>query len=138
MIARVPNTFTFANCEVDDACRPAVNHIGVEVELASAPKLVVGVHENVPPPPVPHEVDVTEPDEVVVRHWPADAPSPEMMRLVDEAVPKRNELPVFDTEKSVVVADAVDEPIAKSVVLTSPLLACIAKRANGVVLPMPI
>ena len=29
----------YAICEVDDACRPALNQIGVEVELANAPKL---------------------------------------------------------------------------------------------------
>ena len=45
--------------------------------------------------------------------------------------------PVLSIEKSVVVADAVDEPIAKRVVLVSPLFACIAKRAKGVEVPMP-
>src|SRR3989344_1542289 len=40
-------------CMVEEDCKPAANQIAVEVELAAAPKLVVGVHANVPPPPPP-------------------------------------------------------------------------------------
>ena len=45
--------------------------------------------------------------------------------------------PVFDTEKSVEVADAVDEPMAKSTSLVSPLLVCTESLANGEVVPTP-
>ena len=45
--------------------------------------------------------------------------------------------PVLDIEKSVVVADAVEEPIAKSVVLVEPLFAWIERLANGEVVLMP-
>ena len=37
----------YTKCEVEEACRPALNQIGVEVELASAPKLVVEVKGNI-------------------------------------------------------------------------------------------
>ena len=37
----------FTNCDVDDAWIPFVNQIGVEVELAAAPKLVVGVNGKI-------------------------------------------------------------------------------------------
>ena len=46
-------------------------------------------------------------------------------------------LPVFATEKSVVVAEAVEEPIAKRLVLVSPLLVCIESLAYGEDVPMP-
>src|SRR6185437_8926715 len=46
--------------------------------------------------------------------------------------------PVFDTEKSVVVAEAVEEPIANKVVLVSPLLAWIANLLNGEVVATPM
>ena len=39
----VPEKLALANCEVEDAWMPCVKKIGVEVELASAPKFVVGV-----------------------------------------------------------------------------------------------
>ena len=46
--------------------------------------------------------------------------------------------PVFDIEKIVEVADAVEEPMAKSVVAVSPLLVAIESLANGEEVPMPI
>ena len=46
-------------------------------------------------------------------------------------------LPVFATEKSVVVAEAVEEPIAKSVVAVSPLFVCMENFAYGDEVPMP-
>ena len=46
--------------------------------------------------------------------------------------------PVFETVKSVEVAVAVDEPIAKSIVAVSPLLVWIANFAKGVDEPIPI
>ena len=52
-------------------------------------------------------------------------------------MPLRNELPVFDIEKRVEVAEAVDEPIAKSVVFVEPLLAWMAKLPKGVEVPRP-
>jgi len=45
--------------------------------------------------------------------------------------------PIFDTEKSVVVADAVEDPIANSVVAVSPLLAATENLANGELVPRP-
>lgn len=45
--------------------------------------------------------------------------------------------PVFETEKRVVVAVAVEEPIAKSVVLVEPLFAWIANCAHGDVEAIP-
>jgi hypothetical protein len=46
--------------------------------------------------------------------------------------------PVLEIAKSVVVADAVDEPIAKRVVLVEPLFVCIESAAYGDVVPTPI
>ena len=46
-------------------------------------------------------------------------------------------LPVFETESKVVVAEAVDEPIAKSVVAVSPLFECIESFAYGDEVPIP-
>ena len=46
-------------------------------------------------------------------------------------------LPILETLKRVVVALAVDEAIAKSVVLVAPLAAAIVRFAYGVVVPTP-
>lgn len=46
-------------------------------------------------------------------------------------------VPVFETLKSVVVAFAVDEAMANSVVLVAPLFACTESCANGVEVPTP-
>ena len=51
--------------------------------------------------------------------------------------PAATTVPVLLTLKSVVVALAVDEPIAKSVVWVEPLLACMASCAKGEVVPRP-
>ncbi len=63
----------------------------------------------------------------------------------DESVLRSDEVswksvvePVFDTENRVEVADAVEEPIAKSVVLVEPLTACTESVANGDELAIPI
>jgi hypothetical protein len=45
--------------------------------------------------------------------------------------------PVLETLKSVVVAEAVEEPMAKSVLFVLPLNACTESFANGEVVPMP-
>lgn len=45
--------------------------------------------------------------------------------------------PVLEMEKSVEVAETVDEPIAKRVVAVSPLLVCIANLEKGLEVPMP-
>ena len=42
-----------SNCEVEEAWRPWVKYKGVEVELAAAPKLVVGVKGNAAVRPAP-------------------------------------------------------------------------------------
>ncbi len=46
-------------------------------------------------------------------------------------------VPALLIERSVVVALAVDEPIAKSVVFGSPAFACTDSFANGLVEPKP-
>ena len=62
--------------------------MGVEVEFAVAPKLVVGVHEKVPEPE-PQAVPVLEMVPVVLKvAQPAVPPALETMRLVVEAVPE--------------------------------------------------
>jgi hypothetical protein len=66
------------------------------------------------------------------RHVPPTAKQPAVMLMPLLIVVE----PVLSTEKSVVVADAVDEPMAKRVVLVPPLLAWIDERANGDVVPM--
>ena len=43
---RIPIVLMFEKLAVEEACNPAWNQIGVEVEFASAPKLVVEVHGN--------------------------------------------------------------------------------------------
>src|SRR4051812_47694632 len=43
----LPKKFAFTNCDVEEAWSPLVNQIGVEVELAAAPKLVVGVNGKI-------------------------------------------------------------------------------------------
>ena len=55
-----------------------------------------------------------------------------MVRLLPTAV-----FPILFTLNNVVVADCVEEPIAKSVVVVAPLLACTLRFANGEVLPIP-
>ena len=63
---------------------------------------------------------------------PAAPPAFETTRPVVEA------RPTLFTLKSVVVAEAVEEPIANRVVLVEPLFACTERRAKGEVVPMPI
>src|SRR5581483_10143124 len=62
----------------------------------------------------------------------------ETVRLVVDAVPEIVTLPVFDTEKSVVVALAVEDETRKTLELVSPLLAEMASLAHGVEVPMPM
>jgi len=124
----VEATFKVLAKIVVEAWRPALNQIGVEVAFAVAPKLVVGVQENAPPP-VPQEVVVTFPDESVVRQEPAEAPRPEVVSAVVEAVPftvKRAPgaevptptLPFLSTTKLV----PVEEPTANAVRLAGALI----------------
>jgi hypothetical protein len=62
--------------------------MGVEVEFAVAPKLVVGVKEKVPEPE-PQAVPVLEMVPFAEKvAQPADPPAEETMRLVVEAVPE--------------------------------------------------
>ncbi len=56
---------------------------------------------------------------------------------IEEGIWKSVVEPVLLTLKSVVVADAVELPMAKSVVAVSPLLALIENLANGDVEPTP-
>src|SRR4051812_4950884 len=65
-----------------------------------------------------------------------DAPASFATVVVEESRLKLS-VPVFDIEKSVVVADCVEEPMAKSVVAVEPLLAWMERFANGVVVPRP-
>ena len=78
---------------------------------------------------------------------------PPMLRtlpIVDDAVTAKAEVvaevaerlsrvvkPVLETEKSVVVADAVDDAMANRVVFVSPLLAWMVNLLHGEVVPMP-
>ena len=90
---------------VEEDCKPAWNQIGVEVELATAPKFVVGVKgkENA----------------ALDRHTPFTAKQPLVTLKPFEAVVE----PGLEIENSVVVELLVDEPIAKSAVLVEPLFA---------------
>ena len=74
---------------VEEEWSPAWNQIAVEVALTLTPKLVVGVHANVPPSPVPHADALAEtvPEESVWRHRVPEPPAEETMRLVVDAVP---------------------------------------------------
>ena len=61
--------------EVEDACKPCLNQIAVEVEFASAPKFEVGVHaKGAPPPPEPQALPVLD-ISPCAENWahPADA-----------------------------------------------------------------
>ena len=83
---------------------------------------------------VPQELPVEEswPDAFACTQEVAELPKPETTRLVEEA------RPTLFTEKRVVVAEAVEEPIANSVVLVEPLFAWTESVAQGVVDAMPI
>ena len=65
----------------------------------------------------------------------------EIARLVVVAPPPVREVklarPVFDTEKRVVVAEAVEDAIEKSVVLVSVAFWCTENLAYGEVVPIP-
>src|SRR6185369_10181589 len=91
---------------VEEACKPFWNQSAVEVELAVAPKFVVGVNGNAKllPPPAPQSepVPVITPLVWTCKH----CVEPVMLVVI---------APVFETENRVVVASAVEEPIAKSV-----------------------
>src|SRR5581483_9409823 len=68
---------------------------------------------------------------------PAWVPLP----MVEEAVALKLKIvarPVFEMLNSVVVALAVEEPIANNVFAVSPLLVWIANFANGELVPTPI
>ena len=83
----------YAIWEVEDAWSPALNQIGVEVELASAPKLVVGVHAKLALLQPEQEETVMEP-----KFAPPNALSTPAM--VEDA----------ETERLVVVAPAAVSP----------------------------
>jgi len=68
----------------------------------------------------------------------APPPPPQPVHEATVRLPVSVALPALETEKSVVVAEAVDEPMAKRVVAVSPLLVWMANLANGEVVPRPI
>src|SRR3989338_1937861 len=70
-------------------------------------------------------------EEAVTKREPVEVPEP------SEKLPPVMR-PVFETEKSVAEAEAVVEPMAKSVVLVSPLLLWIENLANGELVPTPM
>ena len=80
-----------------------------------------------PMPPEPHAEPVEErsPAAFACTQEVAELPRPETMRLVVEA------RPTLSTENSVVVAEAVLEPIANNVVLVEPLFAWTDSFAHG-------
>ena len=78
----------YAICEVDDAWSPAVNQIGVEVELIATPKLVPGVKGKAPALLV-IPAQTTAPEELVVSALePEQEEIPDTVRLLVLAVPK--------------------------------------------------
>src|ERR1044072_416144 len=79
------------------------------------------------------EATDTAPETIVPEELVVSAEVPEQVPKVEASVVE----PMFEMLNSVVVAEAVDEPIANSVVLVSPLLACTARRAYGLVEPTP-
>lgn len=81
--------------------------------------------------PSAFETEVTPP---VPRQTPFTAKQPAVMLKPFAAVVD----PVFETENSVVVAEAVEEPIAKSVVLVEPSLPCTESCAYGDVEAIPM
>jgi len=76
---------------------------------------------------------VTVPQTMVPDELTLSALAPEQVPKVEAKVVE----PMFDIEKSVVVAEAVEEPMAKSVVAVSPLFVAIENLANGVLVPTP-
>src|SRR3989338_780352 len=83
---RNPETPALPNLIVEEAFNPPKSESAVEVALVLAPKLRVGVNENVPPP-VPHAVPVFEMSPVT-ENWaqPVLPPALEIMRAVVLAV----------------------------------------------------
>ncbi len=106
VVAFVKSAFT--KCEVEEAKIPWVNQMGVEVEFTAVPKLVPGVYEKVPEPE-PQVAVMTVPEELVVRHCPADAPSEEITRLVVEAVPVTESTEVVAAVKFALTKCEVEE-----------------------------
>ena len=112
---RLPTVESKKNCEtpalpkrtVDDALRPDFAKMIEEVAALMTPKLLSQVKGAAPvAEPQAEPVFDMSPIAENVAH-PGVPPAEETMRLVVEA------RPVFDMEKSVEVAEAVDEPIAK-------------------------
>ena len=83
--------------------------------------------------PSAFETDDTAPPPEEI-HVPFIAKQPAVMLKPFAAVVE----PVFETENSVVVAEAVEEPIAKSVVLVEPSLPCTESCAYGDVEAIPM
>ena len=80
--------FALVKYEVEEAKSPFTNQIGVEVEFAAAPKLVVGVQEKVPLPD-PQATPVLERSPMVEKvAQPAVPPALETTRFVVLAVPE--------------------------------------------------
>lgn len=125
----VPRKVVEAMYEVDDACKPAWNQIAVEVEFATAPKLVVPVNGNTPAPPViaPH---VITPLESVVSALPPEQ-VPKLPMVVE---------PILLIEKKVELTPrAVDEPTEKMTLVVDDARpeATTLRSARGEVVPMP-
>src|SRR5439155_389224 len=83
-----PTTPAFPKRTVDDAVRPPLNAISVEVEFAAEPKCVgTGVNGNAKPePPQAEPVPESTPTAESCAHCVAPLPEPETMRFVDDAV----------------------------------------------------
>ena len=124
-----------AKTEVDDAKIPLLAQRAEVVAAAVTPKFSSQV-KGLPPAlvaSVPQEslplVSALTSQEAALR--------PETIIPVEDAVPRSVEVPVLSTRKRVVVADAVDDPMAKRVVLVSPLLAWRESLPHGVEEPTP-
>lgn len=118
--------------ELAYAVRPPLNWVRVEVELP----VPANGYANVEAPNVDAEMQVP-------LYWRQPVAKLRPLAKDDVAVPLTRRLPAIVVEpvlsmlKSVVVAEAVDEPMAKRVVAVSPLLVWMPNLANGVVEPMP-
>src|SRR3989344_1699157 len=100
---------------VDDACSPPWNQMAVEVEFATAPKLVVVVNENAPPAPVASVPQTMLPDASVssaslqeMREETVNPPDVTLNpRIVDDAVPDVVSIAVADSPAANVDVAAV-------------------------------
>src|SRR5262245_44957068 len=103
---------------------PLCAHIGEEVAALMAPKLVAKVNGLAAP------AEVASVPQTMLPLLSVSSASEQLVIVVLI-------VPVLEIAKSVVVADAVELPIANRVLAVSPLLAWIESLANGDEVPTP-